>query len=90
MLIVMKKRRPFENPLIAEAIEVAGSQERLADLCKVTQPAISKALGSSRVSADLAVAIERATGGAVPRWRLRPDLWSQPTSRQAFEAGAAA
>lgn len=33
-----------------------------------------------RVSAERAIAIEAATGGVVPRWRMRPDLWEPPAT----------
>lgn len=60
-----------------------GSQSAMARAVGVTQPAIRKALHAKRVSAELAVKIETATGGAISRQTLRPDLWSadpaQPT-----------
>jgi DNA-binding transcriptional regulator YdaS (Cro superfamily) len=44
----------------------------------VSQAAISKAKIGGRVSPRLALAIHRATGGAVPASVLRPDLWRRP------------
>jgi DNA-binding transcriptional regulator YdaS (Cro superfamily) len=64
--------------LIEEAIALVGSEAKLGDACGKSQNAIWAAKRAGRVSAELAVAIERATGGRMPRWRLRPDLWSQP------------
>ena len=63
------------RPLIESAIAIAGSQAKLGAACGVSQGAIWKAKVAGRVSATLAVAIEKATEGNVPRHRLRPDLW---------------
>ncbi|GAB6842337.1 hypothetical protein JCM2811A_13380 [Methylorubrum rhodinum] len=57
-----------------------GSEAKLGVACGVTQGAIWKAKTAGRVSGEMAVKIERATSGAIPRWRLRPDLWDAPTS----------
>lgn len=71
-----------------------GSETKLARAADCSQNAIWAAKRAGRTSAELAVAIERATGGAVPRWRLRPDLWSQPLpsteGAPAQDVGAAA
>jgi DNA-binding transcriptional regulator YdaS (Cro superfamily) len=64
--------------LIEIAIKIAGSQARLGELCGVSQNAIWSARQAGRVSAELAVGIDGATGGKVPRWKLRPDLWDAP------------
>lgn len=76
------------RPLIQAAITLLGSEAKLGAACGVTQGAIWKAKTAGRVSGELAVKIERATGGAVPRWRLRPDLWDRPVTDEA--AGVAA
>lgn len=36
-----------------------------------------------RPSPARALAIERATGSAVPRWQLRPDVWPPPLPERA-------
>jgi len=63
---------------IERAISHAGSQSRLGRLAGVSQTAIWKlATGRTvRPSAELAVAIERATNGAVTRHDLRPDIYN--------------
>ena len=68
------------NPEISAAIEIVGSQQKLADAVGVRQQTISKLLlgHRSRVSAEIAVGIHNATGGAVPKWRLRPDIFEAP------------
>lgn len=65
-----------KHPEIEQAIEIAGSQPRLAELTGISQQHISKMLrGQRHVSADVALAIERATEGKIGRSRLRPDYW---------------
>lgn len=78
--------------LIQAAITLLGSEAKLGAACGVTQGAIWKAKTAGRVSGELAVAIEKATKGAVPRWRLRPDLWDTPAlpASAAETSGAAA
>lgn len=84
--------------LIEKAISILGSQAKLADACGVKQPSIWQAKDTERCSAELAMAIEQATGGAVTAIELRPDLpWpaideaNRPaTSEPNAEEGAAA
>jgi DNA-binding transcriptional regulator YdaS (Cro superfamily) len=61
--------------LLKTAIEMYGSEEKLARACGVSQAAISKAKGKP-VSPNLATRIHRATNGKVPRWELRPDQFN--------------
>ncbi|WP_082476072.1 YdaS family helix-turn-helix protein [Methylobacterium sp. Leaf99] len=70
------------RPLIQAAIAILGSEAKLGSACGVSQGAIWKAKRAGRVSGELAVAIERATKGAVPRWQLRPDLWDSPIATE--------
>jgi DNA-binding transcriptional regulator YdaS (Cro superfamily) len=59
-----------------------GRQEDLAAAMGVAQQTVSKLLrGEVRVSAQQAIAIHRATRGAVPGSALRPDLWWPPGTR---------
>jgi DNA-binding transcriptional regulator YdaS (Cro superfamily) len=71
---------PHDTPQ-AQALEAAirhcGTQQKLADAIGVSQMAIWSCRKQGRVSAEIAVAIESATGGAVMRHHLRPDLWSR-------------
>jgi len=60
--------------LIETAISQLGSQAKLAEACGVKQQSIWQAKDSGRVSAELALLIEKATGGAVTAKGLRPDL----------------
>lgn len=73
-----------DDPLILEAIEVCGGTEaKLASAAGVTQPAIHKAKKTGRVSAELALRIEKATRGRVALWQMRPDLASPPRTKRA-------
>jgi DNA-binding transcriptional regulator YdaS (Cro superfamily) len=63
---------------IACAIALKGSEQKLAAACGVSQPAIWQAKTRGRLSPRLALAIHRATSGAVPACVLRPDLWRRP------------
>lgn len=60
--------------LIQAAITQLGSQAKLAEACGVKQQSIWQAKDSGRVSAELALLIESATGGTVTAQNLRPDL----------------
>ena len=61
---------------IRRAIEIAGSQRALADRIGLSQQGISYLLNEApQVSAEIAIAIERATENQVTREMLRPDLF---------------
>jgi DNA-binding transcriptional regulator YdaS (Cro superfamily) len=58
------------------AISICGSQASLAASCDLSQASISNMRrGLQKVSAECAIAIERATRGQVTRHDLRPDLY---------------
>lgn len=63
--------------LIEKAIDICGgTQLALAERTGLTQAAVSHlATGKSGVSAETAMKIDVATGGAVSRHDLRPDLY---------------
>lgn len=64
------------NRYLVIAADLLGSQAALARACGYSRSGINLALhGRRKVSAELAVAIERATGGEVSRATLRPDLF---------------
>lgn len=65
--------------VLQEAIKIAGgTQAKLGKAAGCSQNAIHHAKKKGQVSAEMAIAIERATSGQIPRWRLRPDLWTAP------------
>ena len=68
---------------LKRAITLKGSQAKLAKAAGVTQTSIWKALQAKRPSAELAVAIERGTEGAIQRHQLRPDLFIAPEAADA-------
>lgn len=73
-----------KNEAIKKAIELVSSQEALAKAMGCSQSRVSRLLlEQQKVEAEDAIAIEAATGGQIPRWRLRPDLWTQPLERAA-------
>lgn len=60
---------------ISEAIELIGSQQKLATACGVKQPTVWAWLhGKKKVSAENAKRIEITTNGAIPAYQVRPDL----------------
>lgn len=60
--------------LIKSAVSLLGSQAKLAAACGVSQASIWQAIDSQRCSAELAMAIEKATESRVTARALRPDL----------------
>jgi DNA-binding transcriptional regulator YdaS (Cro superfamily) len=69
-----------QHPLIARAIEIAGSQPLLAEKLRCRQQTVSKMLNLEiPVSAEYALLIADATDGGVAASALRPDLpWPSP------------
>lgn len=61
--------------LIRQAIEFYGSEAKLGRAIGCTQNAVWQAKKRGRVSAEMAVNIDRVTGGSVPKEKLRPDLF---------------
>ena len=53
------------NKVIQRALEIVGSQKRLADICGVSQPAVHKWLNGGSVSPEKVTAIVNATGGEI-------------------------
>ncbi|ACL56965.1 helix-turn-helix domain-containing protein [Methylobacterium nodulans] len=67
------------HPHIALAIDIVGSQPKLARAAGISQQQVSKLLHCQRqISAGVAIAIEKATAGKIGRWQLRPDYWDPP------------
>lgn len=63
---------------IRRAIELTGSQRALAEKTGLSQQGISYLLNEARqISAEIAIAIDRATDGKVPREKLRPDIFGR-------------
>lgn len=70
---------PAFRPLVSKAVQIVGSQGALADSIGKSQQHISAlCTRAEQISAEDAIAIHRATEGAVPGSALRPDLWRAP------------
>ncbi len=75
---------------IDRAVEIFGSQKKLADAVGCSQQHISLLLrGEVKVSGEIAVAIDEATKGEISRRELRPDLFGQSRKKRAAEVAAA-
>jgi DNA-binding transcriptional regulator YdaS (Cro superfamily) len=59
---------------LEQAISILGSQQALADALGIRSPSISE-WHERGVPAGRCLAIEQATGGAVTRYQLRPDVF---------------
>jgi DNA-binding transcriptional regulator YdaS (Cro superfamily) len=65
------------RPLIQRAVALLGSQQKLADAIGLSQQGVSYLMKQApRVTAEMAVAIERATEGEIRRQELRPDIFT--------------
>ncbi|MBG5881483.1 MULTISPECIES: transcriptional regulator [Morganellaceae] len=62
------------NLVIKKAVSIVGSQQKLANLCGVSQPAVNKWLRGGRVAPERVQAIVNATEGKVKAHEIRPDL----------------
>lgn len=60
---------------IKRAVELKGSQEKLAEAAGCSQQAISFLLKDAKsITPEMALAIDKATDGKVSKFSLRPDL----------------
>lgn len=64
--------------LMQAAVTIAGSEAKLGKAAGFSQNAIWHAKRHGRVSAEMAAGVHRATGGAIAKERLRPDLYGSP------------
>ena len=74
----MKLPTPTQRKaMIAKAIKIAGTQEKLSEAAEISQQTISRLLNDSDygVSPVVAFKIDKATGGKVSKEALRPDLF---------------
>ncbi|MEF3090453.1 helix-turn-helix domain-containing protein [Raoultella scottii] len=62
------------NKTIQKAIDIAGSQKKLADLCGVAQPTVWRWLHGGGIDARYVMKIVSATNGRVLAADIRPDL----------------
>ncbi|NTG94228.1 transcriptional regulator [Rhizobium rhizogenes] len=71
-----------QHPGMVLAVEFFGSQAKLVEnIGCFSQQTISRALNrENEPAAELAVAIHNSTGGVVPKWVIRPDLFDAPAN----------
>ena len=62
------------NKTIQKAIDIAGSQKKLADLCGVAQPTVWRWLHGGGIDARYVMKIVSATNGKIKVAEIRPDL----------------
>lgn len=88
----MHEAAPHFRSLVMKAADKVGSQSILAERIGRSQQQVSALCTRARsISAEDALAIHRATGGAVAASDLRPDLWQRPEDVPApSQAGEAA
>lgn len=70
------------KPHIERAITLRGSQAKLADAMGCSQQQISYLLKADSITAEMAIKVDAATGGAVSRQDLRPDIFGAPSDRR--------
>lgn len=70
--------RPNVSHLIKSAIDMFGSETKLASAIGFAQPSINDAKRKGRVGPLMALAIDKATEGRISKHELRPDLWQAP------------
>lgn len=62
------------NAIIQHAVDIAGSQQKLANLCGVKQPTVWRWLHGGGIDAKYVIAISKATNGRIKPYEIRPDL----------------
>jgi DNA-binding transcriptional regulator YdaS (Cro superfamily) len=72
------------NDALRRAIKFFGTQALLARSIACSQQYVSWVLrGEGKLSAEAAVAIDRATSGVIQKHELRPDLFEAPAPMEA-------
>lgn len=66
----------MNNKIIQRAIDITGSQKKLADLCGVAQPTVWRWLHGGGIDARYVMKIVSATNGQIQASEIRPDLAS--------------
>lgn len=64
----------MKNEVIQKAIDIAGSQKKLADRCGVSQPTVWRWLHGGGIDALYVMKIVSATEGKIEAADIRPDL----------------
>lgn len=83
-ILPFRQRTTTPHHLVDEAVRLFGSEKALAQAIGYSQQHVNRLrLGEGRVKAEIAIAIDRATAGRVPKHRLRPDLFDAPPEIEA-------
>lgn len=69
----------FEHPIKKFRKERGLTLDDFGAIVGAQKAAVSKWERGEGPSPAMAVVIEDRTDGAIPRWKLRPDLWDAPT-----------
>lgn len=64
----------MSTELLKQAVDHFGSQKKAADAIGITQPTLNYSLSTGIVSAEVALRIQKATGGKFKAVDLRPSL----------------
>lgn len=73
---------PKHHKLIQAAVDLLGSQAKLATAMGCSQQQIAYLLRAPRISAEMAAAVHSATDGKVPKHKLRPDVFEAPADQE--------
>ena len=64
----------MSTELLKQAVDYFGNQKKAADALGITQPTLNHSLSTGVVSAEVALRIQKATGGKFKAVDLRPSL----------------
>lgn len=64
----------MSTDLLRQAVDFFGNQKKAADALGITQPTLHHSLSTGIVSAEVALRIQKATGGKFKAIDLRPSL----------------
>ena len=64
----------MSTELLKQAVDYFGNQKKAADALGITQPTLNLSLSTGVVSAEVALRIQKATGGKFKAVDLRPSL----------------
>lgn len=69
---------------LARAVEIVGSQVKMAKGLNTDQPRIHHWLYRSKIGCppQFAIPIEMLTEGQIKRWQLRPDIYPMPPGQR--------
>lgn len=77
----MTKPSPIET-----AIGLFGSEAKIARAIGYSQVMVNRVRNGARISAEMAVAIDKATDRRVSKYELRPDLFDAPAAARKVRA----